>query len=119
MARGAKAAVWRERLRRFARSGLTVVQFCEDEGVSEPSFYQWRKRLAEPSADDARRKPRPAFQPLAVTPTRPAAGGVSIELCGGTRIELPTDNLALVQAVVRELVRAESEAGGATGGGRC
>jgi transposase-like protein len=118
MAGGGKAAVWRERLRRFARSGLTVARFCEHEGVSEPSFYQWRKRL-QSSADEPHRKARPAFRQVAVTHARPAPAGVAIELCGGTRIELPADNVALVEAVVRELVRAESQVGGAAGDGRC
>ena len=119
MAGGGKAAVWRERLRRFSRSGLTVAQFCEEEGVSQPSFYQWRKRLAGPSAEVSHRQARPAFQPLAVTPTRPTPPGVSIELRCGARIELPSDNVELVQAVVRELTRAESEPGSPAGGGAC
>ena len=42
--------VWRDRLARFARSNLTVKQFCRQEGVSDPSFYQWRKRLKRGAA---------------------------------------------------------------------
>lgn len=38
-------AVWRDRLARFSRSNWTVVEFCRREGVSNPHFYQWRKRL--------------------------------------------------------------------------
>jgi transposase-like protein len=119
MARGGKAAVWRERLRRFSRSGLTVAQFCEDEGVSEPSFYQWRKRL-QSSADEPHAEAQPAFQQVAVTPTRPTPPpSVSIQLRCGARIELPSDDVELVQAVVRELTRAESEPASPAGGGRC
>ena len=40
-----KTQVWTDRLRRFTTAGLTVVQFCQQEQVSVPSFYQWRKRL--------------------------------------------------------------------------
>lgn len=40
-------AVWRERLARFGRGGMTVAEFCRREGVSDPSFYQWRKRLQQ------------------------------------------------------------------------
>jgi hypothetical protein len=54
---------------------------------------------------------------LAVTPTPPP--GVSIELRCGARIELPSDNVELVQAVVRELTRTESEPGSPAGGGAC
>ena len=37
--------VWRDRLARFHECRLTVKEFCRQEGVSDPSFYQWRKRL--------------------------------------------------------------------------
>lgn len=42
---GMAERLWRERLRRWRRSGQSVSEFCWHEGVSEPSFYQWRKRL--------------------------------------------------------------------------
>ena len=49
MSRGsnpAKVEQWTACLARFQDSGLTVAKFCEEEGVSAPSFYQWRRRLA-------------------------------------------------------------------------
>ena len=45
MTSGERERFWRELLARQAASGLSVRQFCGREGVSEPSFYQWRKRL--------------------------------------------------------------------------
>jgi transposase-like protein len=39
--------MWQERLARFEGGGLTVAGFCRREGVSQPSFYQWRKRLQQ------------------------------------------------------------------------
>jgi len=36
---------WREVLKRQGGSGLSVRSFCTAEGISEPSFYAWRKRL--------------------------------------------------------------------------
>ena len=38
---------WRERLRRFESSGLTVAAYCRTEGVSTARFYQWRKTLGD------------------------------------------------------------------------
>jgi len=40
-----KAQQWRERFTRFENSSQTVAEFCLGEGVSQPSFYQWRKKL--------------------------------------------------------------------------
>ena len=38
---------WAERIAEQGRSGLSVKQFCKEQGVSEYSFYTWRKRLHE------------------------------------------------------------------------
>jgi transposase len=63
--RAAAREVWRERLNRFARSGLRPAQFCAQEGVSLPAFYAWKRRLAadapgsaSASNADAPREPR-------------------------------------------------------------
>ena len=42
-----KADQWRERLAEHGRSGLTVKQFCQERGITQWSFYAWRKRLRE------------------------------------------------------------------------
>ena len=42
-----KADVWRERLAEHSRSGLSVKQFCEERGLTQYSFYAWRKRLRQ------------------------------------------------------------------------
>lgn len=41
---------WREILERQRSSGLSIQRFCVDAGVSQASFYKWRKRLAGQSA---------------------------------------------------------------------
>lgn len=42
---GEPEARWREILGRQADSGLSIRRFCAAEGISEPSFYAWRKKL--------------------------------------------------------------------------
>jgi hypothetical protein len=42
---GETEARWREILERQAGSGLSIRSFCTAEGIREPSFYAWRKRL--------------------------------------------------------------------------
>jgi len=109
-----KAVAWRRRIRRFGRSGLTVVWFCREEGVSTASFYRWRNRLAEagPAASNADARCRTtvdgvaqtrAFQPVRVTTT--AGSPVAIQLPGGVRVEVPAENLDAVRAVLGELLR--------------
>ena len=112
MGGSSKSAVWGDRLRRYGRAGLTVAEFCRREGVSAPSFYQWRRRLAEASPVAAStRSPSgpgsdatPAFQQVLLA----GAGVVAIELPSGVRVELPADRLALVRAVVSDLLGAET-----------
>jgi hypothetical protein len=40
-----KAEEWAERIAAQQRSGISVKQFCKDQGLTEYSFYAWRKRL--------------------------------------------------------------------------
>jgi len=70
---------WGEILNRQADSGLSVREFCATEGVSEPSFYAWRKKVGMRKKDGrqartaTRREDRPdnsrLFVPLQVLDT--------------------------------------------------
>jgi transposase-like protein len=42
-----KADQWAERIAAQQRSGVSVKQFCKEHGVTEYSFYAWRKRLQQ------------------------------------------------------------------------
>lgn len=99
---------WRERLRRFDRGQMTVAEFCSSEGVSQPSFYQWKKKLRV-MACDAKTVDSDSsvqFMPLRLTSefgdhATTASGeqadsplaSATIELPGGVRIrvDVPTD----------------------------
>lgn len=41
---------WRARVAEQEGSGVPVAQFCKEHGISEQSFYVWRKRLREEQA---------------------------------------------------------------------
>jgi hypothetical protein len=41
----AKERDWRERIAAQERSGISVKRFCEEQRLTEQSFYVWRKRL--------------------------------------------------------------------------
>jgi len=100
---------WRERLRRFESSGLTVSAFCQSEGVSQAGFYQWRKKLRRPSDEGGRTKVSPkrsAFVPVVATSFPSAASTVVLTLVNGVRVEVPAADCALVGHVVRVVAAA-------------
>ena len=113
-----KVQQWTQRLERFALSGQTVVQFCQDERVSQPSFYQWKKKLdqhAGPTTSHAKSS-RPAFRAVEVTPATQSA--TTIRLANGIEIELG-DDLRVVQAVVQQLLEGPAAATRRAGGRSC
>ncbi|VTT98823.1 Uncharacterized protein OS=Rhodopirellula europaea 6C GN=RE6C_02662 PE=4 SV=1 [Gemmataceae bacterium] len=90
---------WAERLDRFRRSGQTVAQFCDAEGVSAPSFYVWKRTLAAESAAT----PTPALVPIHVTPS-PTPAVIELSLPSGAVLRLPADiRVNLLVAVLRGL----------------
>lgn len=97
------AVVWQERLRRFEESELSVKEFCARESVSDPSFYQWRKRLGGAESSRSRRRAKPAFQPVRVTGVTEA---LSVEFPGGVQLHVPTSDLNAIRAVVSEVATA-------------
>jgi hypothetical protein len=40
-----KVDEWAERIAAQQRSGISVKQFCKEQGLTEYCFYAWRKRL--------------------------------------------------------------------------
>jgi transposase-like protein len=42
-----KERFWRRLLQLWQRSGRTIRAFCAEHGVSEPSFFAWRRTIAE------------------------------------------------------------------------
>lgn len=42
-----RADEWAERIAAQQSSGVSVKQFCRERGLTECSFYAWRKRLRE------------------------------------------------------------------------
>jgi len=43
---GDQEQFWRMALETWQASGLSIRQFCRQEGLSEPQFYLWRKKLS-------------------------------------------------------------------------
>ncbi len=82
---GEREAFWREQVRRQAASRLSVRRFCEEKGLSEPSFYAWRRTLAQ--RDQAVQVPE--FLPVMIAPHVASSSRITIELRGGLVVHLP------------------------------
>lgn len=107
MARQSKKELyWRGVVRRWERSRQTktIRAFCEAHGLSEPSFYTWRRTIAE--RDQRQSEDIPDFVPVRVAP---AAAGPALEVVGGPServVRVPTgfdaDTLRRLLAVLEE-----------------
>ena len=98
-----KVKEWLDRLDRFEQAGQTITQFCQDEGVSPSTFFQWRKKLK--SAGN--RTGGNAFQPVQLTPPMPLPQVATIRLEEGIEIELGNDPCvagAIVEVVVKQIL---------------
>ena len=49
-----KELFWRRILRLWRRSGLSVRDFCAEHDLTEPSFYAWRRIVADRDQEAAR-----------------------------------------------------------------
>ena len=102
---------WRGLIAEQPGSGMSVVAWCEEHGVSAPSFYVWRRKLAQ---HDARRMSRrPSLLPVEIIP--PTAdeshAPLEIELPGQARVRVRPDcDLELLRQVLAMLQRPEAEA---------
>ena len=84
------AQQWRDRLRRFDRSELSVAEFCRLEEYSVASFYYWRRKLQSCQRSDH----SATFVPVELPPTMPSTprhGCFQIELPGGAVVRLDHD----------------------------
>jgi hypothetical protein len=83
-----KERFWRTRVRQWRGSGLSVRAYCAEQGLSEPSFYAWRRTLTERDAAAVR------FVPVQVTPEPQtttadhATGAVELVLGAGRRLRI-------------------------------
>jgi hypothetical protein len=58
---------WRDRLSEYRSSGLTVAAWCRKNGLSEFTYYYWRRRIASSSACAPTAVVEQQWLPLAVT----------------------------------------------------
>jgi hypothetical protein len=111
--------VWRQRLERFSNWSGSVAEFCRREGVTQGTFYLWRKRLPQEAALSRAVGSVPV--PEALRPTDAAqraasfvelslqgrAAVVEIELPNGAVVRIPAEH----EATLRVAIGAAGELG--------
>jgi hypothetical protein len=100
-----KAHEWRRRLRRYHKSRQSVVAFCRQEGVSQPTFYFWRKRLAQAVEPTPRSLEPAGFRPVRLLP----AANVDVRLPGGTQLIVPLSDPEGLRLVIETLARVDAD----------
>ena len=115
----ARHEAWRRRLKRFSSWSGTVAEFCRREGVTQGTFYLWRRRLPQEGASsgavgsvlapEARRSTGDAqrvasFVELSLTGR---AAMVEIELPNGAVVRVPAEH----EATLRVAIGAAGELG--------
>jgi hypothetical protein len=89
---------WLDLISRWRTSGQSVAAFCAARGVSQASFYTWRKRLsARAKAPTASAPPPPSFAAVRVVPDIP----VEVVLPTGVVVRVPagSDPVAVARLV--------------------
>ena len=98
------ADVWRERIAAQRASGLSIRQWCRDNGHHEHAFYWWRARLGlSPRPPLKRRSPAQAIGFARVAVVNHAQPSIRLQLKGGHELHLPA-SMPLGQ--MAQLVRA-------------
>jgi hypothetical protein len=88
---------------------MCVAAWCDEHGVSAPSFYVWRRKLAQ---RDARRKSyRPSLLPVEIIPcAAESCAPLEIELPSRVRVRVgPACELEFLRQVLTVLQRTEAE----------
>lgn len=109
---------WKRRLRKFQSFQGSVRRFCHAEGVSVASFYQWRQKLnddtdamagAQTAAEDNEAARFVPLQLVQQTTRHAPPTHAAIVLAGGTRIELPSEDSPVFQAIIRSVMHEDAK----------
>ena len=94
---------WRDLIERQPRSGLSIVRFCADAGISQNTFYVWKKRLLTATQHDRATPPRrkhrrkkavaKSLVPVRVIPDvghqPPTAKAIEVDWPNGVALRIP------------------------------
>ena len=110
-----KEAFWRMVMEEHRNSGFTIKKFCKQQGISEPSFYAWRKRLEK---RDAEGQAPGALVPVRLVDDQDDAAGkrdpgtLRIATPSGFTVDIRADSTAGAAGIAVELERQWRSTGG-------
>lgn len=105
MARGqldrTKEQLWRKHVTGWRRSGQSVRAYCRAAGLAEPSFYNWRRVLAERDTGGAAPTERAADHGASGRAAATRAGGGAVSPFVPMRLVADTPPAAAIEVVMR------------------
>ena len=107
-----KIKLWSARFARFHRSNQSVSSFCRAEGISQPSFYRWKKKLStsnDSGLTNVSLVTTKGFKPVELRSVIQTA--TTIRLGGDIEIQLGND-LPTVATVVAQLAKHVTDSAG-------
>ena len=100
-----KERVWRRIVEGHSKSGASVRAWCDQHGVSEPSFYAWRRELAKRDAAHN----QSAMLPVTIT-SSPAQAPLEICWPDGVVVRVPAGcNLQLLRGALEVMRSLDAE----------
>ncbi|MBU0655271.1 MAG: IS66 family insertion sequence element accessory protein TnpB [Gammaproteobacteria bacterium] len=108
-----RLAYWQAQLQRFQSSGLSGVQYCEQEQLSYHGFVYWRRKLCGTAGKPPGEGKRPVLpEPSGFVTVRPALPGTDARTGDGLELSLPNGlvirnihpgNVALLRRLLEQL----------------
>ena len=105
---------WRERVTNWKSSGLTVREFCLRHGLTEASFYFWKRELpardagVTPPLSSSPSSSQPMFVPVTVIPA--SMGSIKVRCPSGHVVILPLCEVSSLSNLFAALAPLAGEA---------
>ena len=95
-----KLSLWAERISACRSSGQNVKTWCKENGICEPTYYKWQRRLFEM----AQAQQAPQFAEVTpVSPVRSSNVAVTVRIAGAEADIHSGADAATVETVLRIL----------------
>lgn len=109
------AEQWSAWINQQRGSGLTIAAFCGSIGVTENSFYVWRRKLKSDRAVSSRsgKLSAESFVPLSIVEPSGTSYGIEVELPCGAVVRVPGN-----EQLIRQTLGLLLEFGAATNTGQ-